>query len=173
MPQKLPSAKPSAATLPDGIQIFRAGRHTDDAGTVHEFSEAALQEMATSYNPALREAPLTVGHPASNLPAYGWVKAVQSSNGVLTIDAHQVEPQFSEMVQAGRFKKRSASFYPPKPPTTRRPASGICAMLPSWARSRLQWPGSRTSSFLKTTQAAPSPFLNPLPPTRQHRSLYP
>lgn len=121
MPQKLPSAKPSAATLPDGIQIFRAGRHTDDAGTVHEFSEAALQEMATSYNPALREAPLTVGHPASNLPAYGWVKAVQSSNGVLTIDAHQVEPQFSEMVQAGRFKKRSASFYPPQAPNNPTP----------------------------------------------------
>ena len=121
MPQKTASAKPTAATLPDGIEIFRAGRHTDDAGTVHEFSEAALREMAAGYNPTLREAPLTVGHPASNLPAYGWVKSVKSANGVLSISTHQVEPQFSEMVQAGRFKKRSASFYPPQSPNNPTP----------------------------------------------------
>ncbi|MEG1202044.1 MAG: hypothetical protein RSD82_07770, partial [Comamonas sp.] len=87
----------------------------------HEFSEAALQEMASGYNPLLREAPLTVGHPASNLPAYGWVKSVQTANGVLSINTHQVEHQFSEMVQTGRFKKRSASFYPPQSPNNPTP----------------------------------------------------
>ena len=121
MPQKTASAKPTAPSLPNGIEIFRSGRHTDDGGTVHEFSEADLQGMARSYNPALREAPLTVGHPANNLPAYGWVKSVAIANGVLSINAHQVEPQFSEMVQAGRFKKRSASFYPPQAPNNPTP----------------------------------------------------
>ena len=124
MPQKttpVQPAKPAQPTLPDGIEIFRAGRHTDDAGTAHEFSEAVLQEMASGYNPTLREAPLTVGHPANNLPAYGWVKSVSATGGVLTINPHQVEPQFSEMVQAGRFKKRSASFYPPQAPNNPTP----------------------------------------------------
>ena len=80
----------------------------------HEFSEADLNGMAASYDPALREAPLTVGHPENNLPAYGWVKGVaRNADGVLVMTPHQVEPQFAEMVQAGRFKKRSASFYPP------------------------------------------------------------
>ncbi len=107
----------ATATLPDGIEIFRAGRHIDDAGVAHLFSEADLAGMATSYNPALREAPLTVGHPKDNLPAYGWVKGVvRNAAGALAIQAHQVEPQFAEMVQAGRFKKRSASFYPPQAP---------------------------------------------------------
>ena len=107
----------ATATLPDGIEIFRAGRHIDDAGVVHQFSEADLAGMAASYNPALREAPLTVGHPKDNLPAYGWVKGVvRNEAGALAIQAHQVEPQFAEMVQAGRFKKRSASFYPPQAP---------------------------------------------------------
>ena len=117
----MPSTQPtntSAAkvtALPAGIEIFRAGRHIDDAGGVHQFSEADLAGMATSYNPALREAPLTVGHPKDNLPAYGWVKSVgRSASGALAIDTHQVEPQFAEMVEAGRFKKRSASFYPPQ-----------------------------------------------------------
>lgn len=72
--------------------------------------------MATSYNPALREAPLTVGHPKDNLPAYGWVKSVAQTANALVITPHQVEPQFAEMVSAGRFKKRSASFYTPHSP---------------------------------------------------------
>ena len=110
-----PATLPS--TLPDGIEIFRAGRHLDDAGVAHHFSEADLDGMAASYSPALREAPLTVGHPKDNLPAYGWVKAVaRTPAGTLAITPHQVEPQFAEMVQAGRFKKRSASFYPPGAP---------------------------------------------------------
>ena len=104
------------------IEIFRAGQHIDDAGVAHLFSEADLAGMAASYNPALREAPLTVGHPKDNLPAYGWVKAVaRTAAGALAITPYQVEPQFAEMVQAGRFKKRSASFYPPRAPNNPTP----------------------------------------------------
>lgn len=117
MPSKQPTTSPAAkvTALPDGIEIFRAGRHIDDAGATHQFSEADLTGMASSYNPALREAPLTVGHPKDNLPAYGWVKSVQrNAAGVLTISTHSVEPQFAEMVESRRFPKRSASFYPPK-----------------------------------------------------------
>ena len=126
----MPSTQPATATppatlpstLPDGIEIFRAGRHLDDAGVAHHFSEADLDGMAASYSPALREAPLTVGHPKDNLPAYGWVKAVaRTPAGTLAITPHQVEPQFAEMVQAGRFKKRSASFYPPHAPNNPTP----------------------------------------------------
>lgn len=109
------------ATLPDHIEIFRAGRHIDDAGVAHEFSVADVAAMAAGYNPGLREAPLTVGHPASNLPAYGWVKGLAAAAGVLTMSPHQVEPAFAEMVRVGRFKKRSASFYPPASPNNPAP----------------------------------------------------
>lgn len=118
------ASQASAATLPAQIEIFRAGTHTDDAGNAHNFSEADVAGMAASYNPALRQAPLTIGHPADNLPAYGWVSALKlNAAGRLAMDATQVEPQFAEMVQAGRFKKRSASFYPPKHPNNPTPAS--------------------------------------------------
>lgn len=121
MPTNTPNT-PKSAALPDGIEIFRAGRHIDDQGTAHQFSEADLDGMAASYNPALREAPLTVGHPENNLPAYGWVKGVaRNASGALVMNPHQVEPQFAEMVQAGRFKKRSASFYPPAAPNNPTP----------------------------------------------------
>ena len=119
---KFPQAGGAAAGLPDGIEIFKAGRHIDDAGVSHSFSDADVAGMATSYDPALREAPLTVGHPKDNLPAYGWVKAVSvAPDGALAITPHQVEPQFAEMVTAGRFKKRSASFYPPSSPNNPTP----------------------------------------------------
>ena len=123
MPSKTTPAKTAArSALPEGIEIFRAGRHTDDGGTVHEFSAADLAGMAASYNPALREAPLTIGHPADNLPAYGWVKgAALNGDGRLVISTHSVEPQFAEMVQTRRFPKRSASFYPPSSPNNPTP----------------------------------------------------
>lgn len=121
MPTAKPATKPQP-TLPASIEVFRAGRHIDDAGVAHSFAEADLDGMASSYNPALREAPLTVGHPKDNLPAYGWVKAVtRTPTGALSITPHQVEPQFAEMVEAGRFKKRSASFYPPHAPNNPTP----------------------------------------------------
>lgn len=105
---------PGTAALPAQIEIFRAGQHTDDTGTVHHFSQADVVGMVASYDPALREAPLTVGHPAHNLPAYGWVKGLGLNEaGRLVMATHQVQPQFAEMVASHAFKKRSASFYPP------------------------------------------------------------
>lgn len=110
-----PATQPGA--LPAGIEIFRAGTHRDDAGNTHTFNRAQLEEMAATYNSALREAPLTVGHPKDNLPAYGWVQRVFINEaGNLAVDPHQVDPAFANMVKAGRFKKRSASFYPPGAP---------------------------------------------------------
>lgn len=108
-------------TLPDQIEIFRAGRQVDDAGNVHDFSAADVAAIAAGYNPALREAPLTVGHPASNLPAYGWVKSLAAASDVLVMNPHQVEPQFADMVASGRYKKRSSSFYPPNSPNNPTP----------------------------------------------------
>lgn len=121
MPSKA-STQPAAAALPDGIEIFRAGRHMDDAGNLHSFSESDVDGMVASYDPAKREAPLTVGHPKDNLPAYGWVQRLtKTAAGALAMTPHQVEPQFAEMVTAGRFKKRSASFYPPQAPNNPTP----------------------------------------------------
>jgi hypothetical protein len=101
-------------TLPPQIEIFRPGRHTDDSGTVHNFSAADVAGMVASYDPKLREAPLTVGHPAHNLPSYGWVNGLAlNAAGAVVMNTHQVQPQFAEMVDKKLFKKRSASFYPP------------------------------------------------------------
>lgn len=120
----MPSAAPNTVSLPDGVEIFRAGRHTDDEGNVHEFTEADVRRTAAVYDPAKREAPLTVGHPEHNLPAYGWVKSLSVNEaGRLVMSTHQVLPQFAEMVRGGSFKKRSTSFYPPDHPNNPTPGA--------------------------------------------------
>ncbi len=84
------------------------------SGAELAFSEADLAASAAAYNPALSEAPIVVGHPAHDLPAYGWIKSLAFADGGLEAEPDQVDPAFAEMVAAGRFKKISASFYPPE-----------------------------------------------------------
>ena len=105
------------------LQIFRPGRHTAMSGAELAFSEADLAASAAAYDPALSEAPIVVGHPAHDLPAYGWIKALAFADGGLEAEPDQVDPAFAEMVAAGRFKKISASFYPPA--SKNNPAPGV------------------------------------------------
>lgn len=102
------------------IEIFRPGRHTAMTGETIGFTEQQLRESAAAYDPALHEAPIVVGHPQHDHPAYGWVKSLSYGES-LEAEPDQVEPQFAEMVSAGRFKKVSASFYRPDSPANPKP----------------------------------------------------
>lgn len=92
-------------------------------GTVIEFSAADLAATAQAYDPTLHEAPLTVGHPKTNGPAYGWVRSLSARDASLDADPHQVDPDFAELVNSGKFKKISASFYLPNAPAN--PVPGV------------------------------------------------
>jgi hypothetical protein len=94
-----------------GVEVFRAGDHVDSSGRKHTFAEADLDRVA-AYDPARHEAPLVVGHPKDNAPAYGWVERVYREGGTLLADFKDVAPEFADLVKAGRFKKRSISLYP-------------------------------------------------------------
>lgn len=105
--------------------IFRKGRHTASSGATLDFSEDALRAAVKAYDPALHEAPIVVGHPKDNAPAYGWVGAMSfnEDTGEIEIDPAQVDADFSEMVEKGRFKKRSASWYLPDSPANPKPGT--------------------------------------------------
>jgi phage I-like protein len=105
--------------------IFRKGRHTASSGATLDFSEDALRQAVAAYDPALHEAPIVVGHPKDNLPAYGWIGSLSfdEDTGEIVADPKQVDADFAEMVQAGRFKKRSASWYLPDAPGNPKPGS--------------------------------------------------
>ncbi len=94
------------------IEIFRTGKHTSAAGQTREWTEADLDKMIGAYDSKTHEAPLVVGHPKANAPAWGWVEQLKKVAGTLFMKTGQVDPQFAEMVEQGRFKKRSISVYP-------------------------------------------------------------
>ena len=108
------------------IQIFKAGTHTTAAGDLLSFSESDLSATAAAYDPKKHEAPLVVGHPKMDAPAYGWVGGLAFADGALEIEPVQVDPEFSEMVNRGAFKKISASFYSPAAPGN--PSPGVYAL---------------------------------------------
>lgn len=106
------------------IQIFKAGKHTDaNTGRVIEFTQAHIAASCAAYDPAVSEAPFVKGHPKTDKPAHGWVASLRDEAGVMFAAPRQVDPAFSEDVRAGRFKKRSASFYSPDHPNN--PAPGV------------------------------------------------
>ena len=102
-------------------EIFRAGTRTDANGNTVTITEADLAAAAQAYDPKVHEAPIVVGHPKADAPAYGWVKSLNVQNGVLTADFAQVDEGFADLVKAGRYKKVSASFYPPTSPNNPKP----------------------------------------------------
>lgn len=118
------------------IEIFRAGTHVDSAGNTRTFTPQDVQGMAAVYDPARHEAPLTLGHPAADRPAYGWVKALTATDdGRLLMTVDRLDTAFAEGVKASRYKKRSASFYPPMAPNN--PTPGY------WYLRHVGWLGSQ------------------------------
>lgn len=103
------------------FQIFKPGTHTAMNGRAIAFSEADLAAVARTYDPALHEAPIVVGHPRADAPAYGWVEGLAFDDGGLTATPGQVDADFAGLVAAGRFKKVSASFYTPQAPNNPAP----------------------------------------------------
>ncbi len=110
------------ATLPK-IHFFRPGRHTAMSGQTIEFTAEDLAAAAAAYDPAKWQAPIVIGHPAIDAPAYGWVKRIDNRDGELYAEAEQVEPAFAELVRAGRYKKVSAAWFTPGHP--RNPTPGV------------------------------------------------
>lgn len=105
------------------IHIFKPGTHTAMSGAVLDFTESDLRASAQAYDPSLHEAPLVVGHPKADAPAYGWVSKLAFTESGLQAEPHQIDTAFAELVNAGRFKKVSASFYPPESPAN--PVPGV------------------------------------------------
>ena len=105
------------------IHIFKAGQQTAMSGLQLNFSEGDLAAAAAAYDPDLHEAPLVVGHPKADLPAYGWVKTLSADGVGLFAEPHQVNAEFAELVQAGAYKKVSAAFYTPDHPNNPAPGA--------------------------------------------------
>ncbi|MFZ1575458.1 MAG: hypothetical protein WAT36_09565, partial [Chromatiaceae bacterium] len=108
-------------TTPKRLHLFRAGTYTDMHGARVTLSAADVAASAAAYDPALYQAPIVVGHPKDNSPAFGWLSALSASGDDLEGEPVAVDADFAAAVRAGRYKTRSTSFWPPTHPGNPKP----------------------------------------------------
>jgi len=96
----------------DLIEIFKAGAHTDSSGDTREWTAKDLEEIASLYDPAKHEAPIVIGHPEHDSPAYGWVESLKVEGGKLLAKVKDVADEFKDWVGRGLYKKISIALYP-------------------------------------------------------------
>jgi hypothetical protein len=93
--------------MPKEMTLFKIGKHLPN------YTDADLAATVAAYDPAVHEAPIVIGHPRTDSPAFGWIDSVSAVGDALMGTPKQVAANFSEWVRQGYWKKRSASFYPP------------------------------------------------------------
>ncbi len=109
------------ATAP--IEIMIPGTFTSMEGVTISFSEADLAGIAAAYDAAANPAPLVVGHPKTDDPAYGWAKRVFVEGGKLYAEAGDIDPSFAEAVSAKRYSRISPRFYTKDQPNNPAPGN--------------------------------------------------
>ena len=99
------------------IQFFKPGTHTDMRGREITFTRRDIEEMVAGYDASTRPAPLVIGHPKTDDPAYGWVDRLSvDEQGYAYAVPSQVSDDMRALVDAGAYKYVSASLYTPDSP---------------------------------------------------------
>lgn len=105
------------------IEIFRAGTFVDMSGNPQTINEANLRDLAGSYDRDNAPAPVVIGHPKTDAPAFGWVEHVYVESGILKATLENTVSEFADMVKAGRYKKVSVSLFTPKSRNNPKPGN--------------------------------------------------
>ena len=91
-------------------QIFSAGKHTDSKGNTKEWTTDDLDKIVYQFENVHKNAPICVGHPQTNSPAYGWLDKVKRIGNGLYCTFKDVQDEFKTAVNKGLFKNRSISL---------------------------------------------------------------
>lgn len=99
------------------IEIFKPGKHRAMNGKQYAFSQADAEAIATAFDPQNAPVPIVIGHPKHDAPAYAWAETVYMDGNIMKARLKDVDPDFAEIVRAGRYKNISSSFYAPDSPS--------------------------------------------------------
>ncbi len=98
--------------MSEWVDICKAGTWTARDGRSVTLTEGDLDAIVSGYAPSEREAPLVLGHPADDAPAFGWVEALRRVGSVLQAKFKDVASEVKELVAGGRYKKVSIALFP-------------------------------------------------------------
>ena len=96
--------------LTDWFDVFRCGTHTDRFGRQVTITADDIDRAISSY--VKDSAPIVVGHPTLNSPAFGWIGAFRRVGDVVQAKASSVAGEFADLVQRHLYKNRSLAFGP-------------------------------------------------------------
>lgn len=99
------------------VEIFKTGKHKDSKGREEEYKEETLEKIANIYNSKVQqdnsyEAPVVLGHPKNNEPAFGWVERLKRSGEKLLAKLKDLSDEFIKELKDKRYRKVSMSIYP-------------------------------------------------------------
>jgi hypothetical protein len=75
----------------NAFDAFRAGTRTDASGARVTITAKDLSGSAAAYDPSIRPAPLGIGHPKREDPAYGWLRSRPRWHGS-NLKAREIRP---------------------------------------------------------------------------------
>ncbi|MCJ8142959.1 hypothetical protein MKI84_08520 [Ancylobacter sp. A5.8] len=107
------------------IEVFRPGTHVTMGGEAITFSAEDLRQLAANYDADGSPAPVVVGHPSVDAPAYAWARSFSYDDQAerLTAEIGDIAPAFAEAVQAKRYRKVSLAFFRPTEAANPKPGS--------------------------------------------------
>jgi hypothetical protein len=95
------------------IEVFKSGTWTDSSGNARIWTEEDLERIVQQYNSQKEhEAPIVIGHPKDNAPAYGWVERLEKRGQSIWAKIKPTVQEFVDWVKQGLYKKVSISLYP-------------------------------------------------------------
>lgn len=106
--------RPTNVATTRKVEVFRPGTFRAMNGQEYAFTEADVAAMASGYNPDAAPAPVVVGHPKHDDPAFGWAQGFEvNDSGTLVAELKDLAPEFVSAVEEGRYRKVSMKFFPP------------------------------------------------------------
>lgn len=94
------------------MEVFKTGTHTSGNGVSKTYTESDLQEMCAKYNGQKdHEAPLVIGHPATNGPAFGWTKELKVAGNKLLAFVDGITDEVIDAIKKQHYKKISIAIY--------------------------------------------------------------
>lgn len=159
------------------LTIMKPGCYVAMGGERVCFDAAHLAQIAAAYTPALREAPLVIGHPANDgtSPAHGWITSLSTGHdGELIADLSHLSEEIKALTRAGKYRHLSASFMPPRHPANPRPEGWYLRHVGALGASGPAVPGLSTLAFAEACPLAcpcPTDLAAPLSQADLHRQL--
>jgi hypothetical protein len=84
-----------------------------------------IAAIAAAYDPARYQAPVVIGHPATDDPAWGWVVGASADDAGLWLDV-ELLPEMANLVRQGRYRAVSVALWTPQAPGN--PTPGVWAL---------------------------------------------